>query len=79
MIQFPSLGSMSFSLAHQGLLFHSVHLFPLSNMKRISALCQLGKLSMGKVLNVIQNKNRAGKAGEQWIKQKVDMSFSFLT
>ena len=40
MIQFPSLGSISFFLAHQGLLIHSVHPFSLSNMKKISIFLQ---------------------------------------
>ena len=98
---FQFIGSNSYdslSFAHQGLLIHSVHLFSLLNMKKISiylqlsfgnavtgvtfilALCQWGKFSRGKnclIENVIQNKHRAGKADEQWNKQKVDNLYHF--
>ena len=48
----------------------------------ILALCQWGKFlhhRNGLIENVMQNKHRAGKADEQGNKQKVDMSFPFLT
>ena len=47
----------------------------------ILSLCQWGRFSRGKnclIANAIQNKHRAGRASEQWNKQKVDKSFSFL-
>ena len=47
----------------------------------ILALCQWGKFTRGKnclIENAIQNKHWAGKSSEQWNKQKVDTSFSFL-
>ena len=48
----------------------------------VFALCQWGRFSRGKnclIANATQNKHRAGRASEQWNKQKMDTSFSFLT